>query len=114
MACDMQVHMSPRSRPRPPQQVIQTAHPEPAIAVRLHQDAVHPRAVRLAVRVRQQVDQQAVVQAACPGLEPHLKRNGGQVVHEQHGVAAPLVAERQDLLRAGLDGGEGLRGRASV
>src|SRR5512144_407537 len=78
------------------EEIIQAADAVPAIAMRFDDEPMLAVLVAVAVFVAQEVDQHPAVLALDADAERDLLRLGGEIVHEQHPVVAPVVAHHQD------------------
>src|SRR4029078_2390770 len=76
---------------RPPEDVVQPAHPEPAVAVALDLHPVPAAPVGPRVVVGEHVGEEPTVRAA--GAEGQRERLGIGVVEEHHSAVPPVVAE---------------------
>src|SRR5262245_44956995 len=87
----------------PPEQVIQSAHSIPAIAISLNDQPVFALLVALTVLLAQQIHETPrglIVQADG---ETELMRLGIEIMHEQHPVIAPSIAYHENGRIAGRD-----------
>src|SRR5665213_2656786 len=78
------------------EQIIQSANAVPTIAVRLQYQGVLAPIVGLAVVFRQKVDQVFSLVTGKPNRERTLARLFVEIVHEQHRVIPPIVANSQN------------------
>ena len=71
--------------------MIETADAEPAVAVRFEEEAVFAGGFGGAVVLREDVDEAFGVFRS--DSEGYFARNGGEIVDDDDGVVAPVVAE---------------------
>src|SRR6266700_6918930 len=79
------------------ERVVEAAYAEPTIAVGLKQDAVTGAFSRIAVVLREQVDQGPAFFFGDAHREAHFLRFRAQVGDTDDGVVAPVVANDQNL-----------------
>ncbi len=72
------------------QEVVQAAHPEPPVTVRLQHHAMAAPFVRKAVVLRQQIHEGIIVSVFCGESETHLARLTAKVVNADHRVARAI------------------------
>src|SRR6266542_6717067 len=77
------------------EQIIQAPDAIPAIAVWLQHQPVLAVVARMAVIVRQEIDEQAAALAFQPGRKGDLTRTGIEIVDKHHRIVPPVVAYRQ-------------------
>src|ERR1700730_5069 len=77
------------------QEIIETAHAEPAVAVGLDQEMMPPVLARAAVSIAEQIDQKLRAAFVPSKRDAYLMRLVIEVVHEQHGIVAPVIAQDQ-------------------
>ena len=77
------------------QQIVEAADAIPAIAVAFQQQRVPAALVGVAVIFGQQIDQKLAGLAGKPDRKRKLARLLVEIVHEQHRIVAPVVADDQ-------------------
>src|SRR5207237_1087208 len=80
----------------PPEQVIQAAHPIPAIAIGLDDEPVRAVLVAVTMLLCQQIHEQPLGLIVQANRETDLMRFGSKIMHEQHPIVAPGVAHHED------------------
>src|SRR5262249_55375408 len=88
------------------EQIIEAADPVPAIAVRLEQDMVLSVLAGGAVVLGEQVDQPIVGPLAQADGKTGLTRPVREIVNEDHGIVAPVVAHGEHAGIAGRQDGK--------
>src|SRR5579871_735692 len=88
------------------EQIIEPADAIPAIAVAFHQHLVPAAIVGAAVVLVEQIDQQLAGLAAYAARKRQLARRLIEIMHEQYGVIAPVVADDEDRGIARSDDGK--------
>src|SRR5580698_10236877 len=88
------------------EQVIQTAHAIPPVAIRLQQYAMPISIDGLTVIVRKKVNQRTSFLLAGTYRKGRLSRQPAQVMYQKDGIVTPLVAHDQYFLSLRRDEGK--------
>src|SRR3954452_3978661 len=93
----------PRSELAALEQIVEAADAVPSVAIGFEADAMLAAIVRLAVIGCQQVDELIRAVPLEAGRELHLARRVTEIVQEQHRIVAPVIAQREYGVVAGVE-----------